>query len=94
MTTLRPPRPGLMNHPNTRPNFSFCTFRFCEFAPCKNGMRPRIVPGRPDKTYKHDGWQGWCRWLGTGNTKRSTVRFEDKYPLPYTRSCPTPRPSL
>lgn len=32
---------------------------------CKAGMRPPNVPSRPDKVYKHDGWQGWGHWLGT-----------------------------
>ena len=30
---------------------------------CKEGMRPPNVPSNPDKTYKHDGWQGWGHWL-------------------------------
>ena len=34
---------------------------------CKNGMRPPNVPSNPNRTYKHDGWQGWGHWLGTGN---------------------------
>ena len=33
----------------------------------KEGMRPANVPGAPHKAYKHDGWQGWGHWLGTGN---------------------------
>ena len=39
---------------------------------CKNGMRPPNVPSHPDRTYKHDGWQGWGHWLGTGNTRNTT----------------------
>ena len=33
----------------------------------KEGMRPANVPSNPNRTYKHDGWQGWGHWLGTGN---------------------------
>ena len=33
----------------------------------KTGARPANVPSRPDQVYKHDGWQGWGHWLGTGN---------------------------
>ena len=25
------------------------------------------MPSNPDRVYKHDGWQGWGHWLGTGN---------------------------
>ena len=42
---------------------------------CKEGMCPRNVPRRPDKTYKNAGWQGWGHWLGTGNTQRGTEQF-------------------
>ena len=33
----------------------------------KEGMRPSNLPSGPEQTYKHDGWQGWGHWLGTGN---------------------------
>ena len=33
----------------------------------KEGMRPANVPSNPNRAYKHDGWQGWGHWLGTGN---------------------------
>ena len=36
-------------------------------ALCKSGSRPANVPSRPDTIYKHEGWQGWGHWLGTGN---------------------------
>ena len=29
--------------------------------------RPANIPSHPDKVYKHDGWQGYGHWLGTGN---------------------------
>ena len=35
----------------------------------KKGMRPPNVPSHPDTTHKHDGWEGWGHWLGTGNTR-------------------------
>ena len=28
--------------------------------------RPNI-PSTPENVYKHDGWQGYGHWLGTGN---------------------------
>ena len=34
---------------------------------CKTTAGPANVPSRPETTYKHDGWQGWGHWLGTGN---------------------------
>ena len=40
-------------------------------AMCKNGLRPPNVPSTPDRTYKHDGWQGWGHWLGTDNVPGS-----------------------
>ena len=33
----------------------------------KGEARPANIPTNPDKVYKHDGWQGWGHWLGTGN---------------------------
>ena len=33
----------------------------------KTGVRPANMPSNPDRTYKHDGWQGYGHWLGTGN---------------------------
>ena len=34
---------------------------------CKSVARPANIPSRPDRVYKHDGWQGYGHWLGTGN---------------------------
>ena len=31
------------------------------------GVRPTNIPSSPNETYKHDGWQGYGHWLGTGN---------------------------
>ena len=36
---------------------------------CKSGKRPANVPAAPDQAYKHDGWQGYGHWLGTGNVR-------------------------
>ena len=35
----------------------------------KTGVRPANMPFDPDKTYKHNGWQGYGHWLGTGNVR-------------------------
>ena len=41
-------------------------------------MRPANVPSNPQKIYKHDGWQGWGHWLGTGNTcTKQFLPFEE-----------------
>ena len=39
----------------------------------KTGARPANMPSAPDKTYKHDGWQGYGHWLGTGNLAGSKL---------------------
>ena len=31
------------------------------------GARPANIPSAPHTVYKHDGWQGYRHWLGTGN---------------------------
>ena len=31
------------------------------------GARPANIPSHPEKIYKHEGWQGYGHWLGTGN---------------------------
>ena len=40
----------------------------------KSGERPAHIPSHPDRAYKHDGWQGWEHWLGTGNVGVSKDR--------------------
>ena len=42
---------------------------------CKAGARPSNVPACPSKTYKHDGWQGWGHWLGTGNISSNMRQY-------------------
>ena len=34
---------------------------------CESGERPVNIPSRPDVNYKHNGWQEYGHWLGTGN---------------------------
>ena len=34
---------------------------------CNSGARPVNMPSNPHQTYKHDGWQGYGQWLGTGD---------------------------
>jgi hypothetical protein len=31
----------------------------------KSGQRPSDIPGRPDLTYRDDGWVSWPDWLGS-----------------------------
>ena len=31
------------------------------------------IPCAPDAAYKHDGWQGYGHWLGTGNIAAKQV---------------------
>ena len=33
----------------------------------QSGARPANIPSSPDQVYKHDDWQGYGHWLGTGN---------------------------
>ena len=35
---------------------------------CKSEAREAMIPTHPDRIYKHDGWQGYGHWLGTGNS--------------------------
>ena len=54
----------------------------------KTGDRPANMPATPDKTYKHDGWQGYGHWLGTGNLAggRKVAFLPFKQALLYARS--------
>ena len=42
---------------------------------CKSGARHVKMPSRPDKVYKHEGWQGYGHWLGTGNIQASKQEY-------------------
>ena len=33
----------------------------------KSGVRKPNMPSNPNNVYKHEGWQGYGHWLGTGN---------------------------
>ena len=35
----------------------------------KIGVRSANIPTNPERTYKHDVWQGYGHWLGTGNVR-------------------------
>ena len=54
----------------------------------KTGARPANMPSHPDRTYKHDGWQGYGHWLGTGNVRGSNGQqfLPFKKALLYARS--------
>ena len=45
------------------------------------GKRPENIPSTPQAVYKHDGWQAWGHWLGTG-----TVASNDKQFLPFKKA--------
>lgn len=45
---------------------------------CMSGEKPVDIPSRPDGTYKHEGWESWGDWLGTG----TIATFNRKY-LPF-----------
>ena len=47
----------------------------------KTGVRHYSIPSHPDETYKHDGWQGYGHWLGTG-----TVASKDQQFLPFKKA--------
>ena len=55
---------------------------------CKSSARPAKLPTAPDRTYKHDGWQGYGHWLGTGNVgvKKDQQFLPFKKALLYARS--------
>ena len=46
------------------------------------------MPSTPDQVYKHEGWQGWGHWLGTGKVgvKKDQNFLPFKKALLYTRS--------
>ena len=53
----------------------------------KSGARPVDIPSSPDKHYKHDGWQGYGHWLGTGTVSNKGRMFLPfKQALLYARS--------
>ena len=42
---------------------------------CKSEARDAKIPTHPDRNYKHDGWQGYGYWLGTGNLAGGKLAF-------------------
>ena len=46
------------------------------------------MPSNPQRTYKHEGWQGWGHWLGTGNVgvKKDQQFLPFKKALLYART--------
>ena len=42
---------------------------------CKSETRDPNIPVAPEKFYKHDGWQGYGHWLGTGNLAGGKLAF-------------------
>ena len=41
----------------------------------KTTARPANIPSNPEATYKHDGWQGYGCWLGTGAVAHTDQKF-------------------
>ena len=42
---------------------------------CKSDSRPANMPSSANAVYKHNGWQGYGHWLGTGNAKNGNQQF-------------------
>ena len=53
---------------------------------CKSGVRTANMPSYPDNVYKHEGWQGYGHWLGTGNTRSPKQFLPFKEALLHARS--------
>jgi hypothetical protein len=39
-----------------------------------SGMKPRDIPGEPQKAYAIDGWVGWSDWLGASAVSQQLSR--------------------
>ena len=53
----------------------------------KSGARPANMPPNPSIVYKHEGWQGYGHWLGTGKLPGGKLVFLPfKKALLYARS--------
>ena len=48
---------------------------------CKSEARDAKISSTPDRTYKHDGWQGYGHWLGTGNLVGRKLVYPRSYRL-------------
>ena len=65
------------------------------YAWCKTGARPSHVPFSPDRTYKHEGWQGWEHFLGTeGQPRHVTARVTDPARLVKKNVVPSSQASI
>ena len=42
--------------------------------------RPDDIPSTPDQVYKHDGWQGYAHWVGSGTVRKDTSVTSSKRP--------------
>ena len=62
---------------------------------CKSGARlckrkalakrDASIPSHPEQIYRHNGWQGYGHWLGTGNQRR-THAVKDREFLPFKKA--------
>ena len=41
----------------------------------KSEGREANIPSTPERSYRHDGWQGYGHWLGTGNLVGGKLAF-------------------
>ena len=41
------------------------------FKHCRDGLRPKDIPGDPSSFYRDNGWAGWGRFLGTGRVSNA-----------------------
>ena len=58
-----------------------------------SGARPANIPSTPNRTYEHDGWQGWSHWLGIGSASRRPTQQKPRNATPSARTNkPAPRP--
>ena len=42
---------------------------------CKSSGRPSDIPASPDTVYRHQGWDSWGDWFGTGYVSTSRRKF-------------------
>ena len=54
----------------------------------KSSARPANIPSHPERAYKHEGWQGYGHWLGTGKVcvPKDQVFLSFEKALLYARS--------
>ena len=62
-------------HPPTAactPQYRLTTHHDACARACANS--PANIPADPRQAYRHDGWQGWGHWLGTGAAKHAGMK--------------------